>query len=1393
MDLFKRLNQKYKKVIATVLIGTIVLSNISVSALAKDKNSYDVILHSKTGCILSTNQESASKGDVVTIDVEYDATFDFEGVELVGKETGTNIEYENTSHSMWFEMPEESVIATPIGFDISSEVNIKEINKAQTTFSLNNTDEGFDNLGDYILSNANAEYMNVGNIATPVAPLSTMQTYAKESDFPVGITDYTITNLYSESVINGETPFIMNSTVSTYLFELDEDSDYYVAFVDATKFSSNISLVDFEYARSNVYGETVYGCKFDEDTGLVYVPKILYTDLEDTKDNEQYVRMQLLYIYSESATELNIPVTVTGDGLIDGIYASGMTTLDIKDFVTTIKIAKPGTELPIDTSILINGIPKYDKDSYVYDIDTGVLIVKEPSMGITSLAVFVDESSSVSTYALSSTGSDWNTVSNLVLKASKLTAGDTFTFDNQMFRAITSGEGYDNVGNTYAPLASSDYVLQDSTMATVVQKIYNATSMDHSIYTYTTSTTLLNSIWYANSGTSTSSEWYEFGFQKSTGTTAQGNTIEFIGSGIIPLYCVHGALENATRVEDLVTSSTTGHTRWRLELRGMIVSTDSSSNYAIIALSHQGIDSQSGLGYIRIEVEPSTGYVSLKKSSSNTSITDGNNAYSLAGAAYGVYTTKTGANNNTTSTKVGTLTTDTSGNSNTIELDEGTYYVKELVAPYGYQLDPEVYEVTVTSGDTTVLSVTDDPYYDPIGMVVTKVDADTGEAVATGNGELSGAQFTIKYYSTIGNITGLTPTRTWVFETDEDGYARYSDLYKVSGDTLYYNDGIPYLPLGTITIQETKAPTGYLVDPTIYTRVIELDATLDSVRVDNVPEIAEEVIRGGVSIEKRDSETLENKANEYTTFDGVEFTIYSENVQEVMVEGTLYSKGEAVKTLVVENGIAASSESLLPYGDYSVQETKVPEGYLGTDEVKYFSISDESTMVELHDEAAFYNDVKRGDIDLIKIEETTMQRMEGIPFQITSVTTGESHIIVTDVNGYASTHSDWNPHSQNTNRGETSEDGVWFGEVDALDEIKGALPYGVYIIEELPCTNNANHDIFEPFTVTISRDNYTVGLGTITNYSNATVITIDTIANDSVTASHMGLINEEITIQDDVMLSGLTPGESYRIEGILMNKKTMTPFYTLPMEEVESIELKYPTVQVTMGEEVSTSYTFVANNYWEMHTLDFTFKGSDITEVTDIVVFEYVYVEDELVAEHTDFNDTDQTVSYANTSIGTKASAPQYYEVGDVAEVIDMVMYENVIPDTKYTVEGILMDRETEEPFEINGDIVTSTLEFVPTEEEGEVELNFPFEITEDMGDLNLVVFETMYNEEGYQVAEHTDINDEDQTVLIKAMDIDIPKTGDYSNVMWLITLLISSFTVGIFAFKRRKMSVDNY
>lgn len=389
------------------------------------------------------------------------------------------------------------------------------------------------------------------------------------------------------------------------------------------------------------------------------------------------------------------------------------------------------------------------------------------------------------------------------------------------------------------------------------------------------------------------------------------------------------------------------------------------------------------------------------------------------------------------------MTTDESGNTETVEVRAGTLYVKELSAPAGYKVDKNVYSLKVEAGKTATLTVSDTPKATDTLIELFKIDMETQKHNAQGDASLEGAEFTWKYYDGFYTKDNLPAeaTRTWVTktiaETDSEGAIHYvtrlADKYKVSGDSFYTQAGKNVLPLGTLTVEETKAPDGYLLDGAymqadgseeqikgLYVTQSVEDGDLAVLSGSNQYKVSDKVIRGGVKIQKRDLETGDISGQGSATLKDAEFSITSLNDSPVLVEGKLYKKNEVVKKIRTGiDGIAFTSADLLPHGKYRIEETEAPEGYL-TDGAKpiEFSITENGKIVDLTDEAhSIYNQIKRGDIEGVKIGAGTHKRLADVPFRITSKTTGESHIVVTDDNGQFSTSADWACHKHNTGNG----------------------------------------------------------------------------------------------------------------------------------------------------------------------------------------------------------------------------------------------------------------------------------------------------------------------------------------------------------------------------------------
>ena len=548
----------------------------------------------------------------------------------------------------------------------------------------------------------------------------------------------------------------------------------------------------------------------------------------------------------------------------------------------------------------------------------------------------------------------------------------------------------------------------------------------------------------------------------------------------------------------------------------------------------------------------------------------------------------------------------------------------------------------------------------------------------------------------------------------------------VSGDAFYYtSDGKTVcLPLGTITVQESKAPAGYQLNPTVFVQKITGDGKQEMVSVYQSSTIEESVIRGGVKIQKRDSETGEAKPQGSATLEGTVFAITTLNENPVLVDGTSYTKDQVVLTLTADkSGSAATAKDALPFGHYRVDETTAPSGYLNSGKISVeFDITEQGKIVELTaKDNSISNQVIRGDLEFVKIADGSQNRLANVPFKITSKTTGESHVIVTDANGYASTSSKWNKHTANTNRGESSEDGIWFG-TSKPDDSKGALIYDTYTLAEQRCDSNKGMDLLT-FEVKVYKDSVLIQVGTLTDDA----IEIGTTALDAETGTHMSQPAKEVTIEDVVEYEGLKKGQKYKLTGTLMDKKTGEPILVDEKPVISETEF---TAKKSSG-SVKVTFTFDATSL----------KGKTT------VVFEELYQDEMQLAVHTDINDEDQTIYFPEIKTTAK-DADTNSNISCAKEeitLVDTVFFKGLVPNQKYEVTGTLIDKETKKPVEADGKPVTAKASFKPKESAGTVDVTFTFDASSLKGK-TVVVFESLAYKDK-EVAVHTDIADEGQTI----------------------------------------------
>ena len=658
------------------------------------------------------------------------------------------------------------------------------------------------------------------------------------------------------------------------------------------------------------------------------------------------------------------------------------------------------------------------------------------------------------------------------------------------------------------------------------------------------------------------------------------------------------------------------------------------------------------VSYYRVIKTLHKGYLTLHKDSSNKTLTDTNDCYSLAGAEYGVYTDSNCSN------KVATLTTNASGNANTVSLNPGRYYVKETKAPKGYFTDSQVYTADVSGANResspVKLSVSDNPANDPMSMLLGKFDGQKtyngAGNLPQGSATLAGAEFTVDYYATLDyksyddlKNADVKPMRSWTFSTDSNGFCSFDIAHFVSGDAFWYRlDGTPALPRGTVVIRETKAPMGYVKSDEVSFQKIQENNSVEGVITYNAPEVAEQVYRSDI-----------------------EFTKKSDN---------------------------------------------------GSD------------------------------------------RLAGVPFKVTSLTTGESHIAVTDENGYFSSASSWNAHDSNTNANDwalTASDtidstkldanaGFWFGNNSVLDgngttstsdAVKadnklGALPFDTYSVEELRCSANEGYALINT-TVTVTRDAKTIDLGTFDDPEPE----IHTTAYDASDSDHYVGVGT-VKISDKVEYSHLVAGKTYTVIGELHDAATG-----------DAVTVN--------GQAITAEKTFTAEDSAGSVTLDYAFDSYDLKGKTLVVYETLTDAKGAKLAEHRDKSDVSQQVTVLTPKLSTSAVGDADNSKSVTAEddvtVTDYVRYTGLTAGQTYTLTGTLMDKSTKKAFmDADGTPVTATAEFTAEAESGTTTVTFTFDASGIKTGTKLVAFETVATN-GIEIADHKDINDIDQTVTVKA------------------------------------------
>jgi LPXTG-motif cell wall-anchored protein len=288
---------------------------------------------------------------------------------------------------------------------------------------------------------------------------------------------------------------------------------------------------------------------------------------------------------------------------------------------------------------------------------------------------------------------------------------------------------------------------------------------------------------------------------------------------------------------------------------------------------------------------------------------------------------------------VNTLSTGQDGTLLFKNLKSGSYVLKEITAPYGYELAPSVsYPLMVTSQKPNVEQLV--PNKPISGSITVKKVGAANPAAA-----LNGAVFELKAAdgSTVG--TGTTD---------------------VSGSYTFSN-----LPLGSYTLKETGAPSGYQLDATARNISLTLADKDAVVTVSNTP-------FGSITVKKVD------EANPATVLEGATFALYAMN-------GSLRTLAGTLKTGA--SGIVAFQN--LPLGDYVLVETESPTGYRldPTEHAVKLTLAAKDIEQTLTNQKNPFIPIPLGSITLKKVDAVDGKLLDGATFALYAVNGGTRSLV----------------------------------------------------------------------------------------------------------------------------------------------------------------------------------------------------------------------------------------------------------------------------------------------------------------------------------------------------------------------------------------------------------------
>ncbi|MBR7033726.1 MAG: VaFE repeat-containing surface-anchored protein [Clostridia bacterium] len=666
---------------------------------------------------------------------------------------------------------------------------------------------------------------------------------------------------------------------------------------------------------------------------------------------------------------------------------------------------------------------------------------------------------------------------------------------------------------------------------------------------------------------------------------------------------------------------------------------------------------------------------------------------------------------------VATLVTGSDGKAATEPLFLGRFNVAETKAPYGMTLDPAVRTVELTyAGQEVDITGTSVGFFNERQKIVIDLHKVMEQNSVFGvgfGGETTSVNFGLFADEDIVAADGSSIPAGRMLEAvscDENGYAAFSTD----------------LPVGAkIYVREIGADCHYVLSDREYPVVFEYEgqevATVH-ITVNDGEDIANRLIYGVVKGYKVDRETG-------ARIPGALFGLFR-------ADETDFTEGNALLTAESDSDGVFSFENVV-YGNYVVYELRPAEGYLENETVYPVTVTENGDVIEI----TAVNDL----IPEINTAASVDGEKEVCATEVFTLTdTVEySHLVPGreyTVKGILMDKATGEPFLQN---GEQITSEVTFVPEAPSGSVEVLFTFDAKLIK-----TDTSIVVFE--SLYSDSKELTVHADIEDEDQTVTVVVPEIRTEASADGRKETTVGGDIAIEDTVSYRNITPNREYVIRGTLMNKATGEPI-------------------TANGEPVVAETAFTPESRNGEIMVKFTFDSHVITEKTDVVVFEALWLEDVEIAVHANIGDEGQTVIVYVPEIKTTASIDGEKEVTTAGKVTveDVVSYRDLIPGTKYTLHGILMNKATGEEFTVNGEKIVAEVSFTPEHRNGEVKVTFTFDTHGLTTSTMLVVFEKLYRDD-VEITAHADIDDEDQTVTVTPPP-EVPQTGDNSKLgLWI-------------------------